>query len=240
MLHQNSSDKHKKQKYILNSPKLSIGMFSNQQSVISKLISSKIKGNIQQQNISRTTCEFRAATPISPPKSQSFSNKFNYNSLSQLSRVNSNCNLDNIQQDQNKQDETNAELGDVSIRLRNNDEDVINKVQKNLKSIGEQINKKKCSQINSFLLLSWQKQLNQNCEKLIKALSLQLNSSQNFYKPSFHYESVIQLQKQLNEEKKNRLLVEEQTSKIIQSQEQQIKQYIITIQMLEQELNLKE
>ncbi|CAD8164839.1 unnamed protein product [Paramecium pentaurelia] len=240
MLHQKNSDKHKKQKYILNSPKLSAGMFSNQHSVISQLISNKIKGNQQQQNISRTTCEFRAPTPISPPKSGSFSNKFNYNSLSQLSRVNSNCNLDNIQQDQNKQDETNVEQGDVSIRLRNNEEDVIQKVQKNLKLIGEQINKKKCSQINSFLLLSWQKQLNQNCEKLIKALSLQLNSSQNFYKPSLHCESVIQLQRQLNEEKKNRLLVEEQTSKIIQSQEQQIKQYIITIQMLDQELNLKQ
>ncbi|CAD8088240.1 unnamed protein product [Paramecium sonneborni] len=240
MLPQKSLEKNKQQKYILNSPKLSVGMFSNQPSLISQLISTKIKAKQQQLSISRTTCEFRAVTPISPPKSGPYSHKFNYNSLSQLSRVNSNGNLDNIQQEFNKQDETIHEQGDVSIRLRNNEEDVLQKVQKNLKLIGEQIYKKKSNQINSFLLLSWQKQLNQNCEKLIKALSLQLNSSQNFYKPSQHRESIIQLQKQLNEEKKNRLLVEEQTSKIIQSQEQQIKQYIMNIQLLEKELSLQQ
>ncbi|CAD8149200.1 unnamed protein product [Paramecium octaurelia] len=236
MLSSKTSSKTSKSGCIYNQ-KVSIGMFSKQSSIISQLLSTKAKQKFQQHKISKTTCEFqtfRAETPNSPNKATPFKTKYHFNTLSQLSKLESNNVSQNIQQAKQKNPDTSDDLGDVSITLRSPRDDQINKILKNLRFIGEQMTHKKLTQINSGLLQQWQNQLNDNCDNLIKILSSELNSSSNYYHPSIHVDA--QLQKQLAEEKKNRLLVEEQTSKIIQSQEQQIKQYIETIKLLEQKL----
>ncbi|CAD8066409.1 unnamed protein product [Paramecium sonneborni] len=236
MLNNKASNKPSKSNYF-NTPKVSIGMFSNQNQIISQLLSTKAKSQKQQHKVSKTSCEFqtfRVETPNSPSKTTPFKTNYHFNTLSQLSKLESNNVSRNIQQEKLKNQDTSADLGDVSIRLRSFEDDQINKILKNLKFIGEQMANNKLTQVSSNVLQQWQNQLNDNCDKLIKLLSLDINSASNFCQPSIHIDN--QLQKQLAEEKKNRLLVEEQTSKIIQSQEQQIKQYIETIKLLEQKL----
>ncbi|CAK79845.1 unnamed protein product (macronuclear) [Paramecium tetraurelia] len=215
-----------------NTPKLSLGMFSNQHSIISQLLSTKGKSQNQKHKVSKTTYEIqtlRADTPNSPNKSSPFKSKYHYNTLSLVSKMESNKN--NIQQEKQKIKDNSADLRDLSIRLKLCEDDQINKILKSLKLIEQQMTH---NQISQSHLQLWHNQLNQNCDKLMKILSLELNTSFNFYQPSTHIDT--QLQKQLLEERKNRLLVEEQTSKIIQSQGQQITQYIDTIKLLEQKL----
>ncbi|CAD8073185.1 unnamed protein product [Paramecium primaurelia] len=236
MLNNKNQSKMTKSNFF-NTPKVSIGMFSNQQSIISQLLSTKGKSQNKKHKVSKTTYEFqifRADTPNSPIKTNPFKTKYHFNTLSQLTKLESNNVSNNIQQEKTKNQDTSSYLGDVSIRIRSIEDDQINKILKSLKLIGEQMTHNKQTQINQIIMQQWQNQLNQHCDKLIKILSLEVNSSSNFYQPSIHIDN--QLQIQLTEERKNRLLVEEQTSKIIQSQEQQIKQYIETIKLLEQKL----
>ncbi|CAD8174337.1 unnamed protein product [Paramecium octaurelia] len=231
MLNNQSSSKMSKSN-CFNTPKVSLGMFSNQHSIISQLLSTKGRSQNYKHKVSKTTYEFqtlRTDTPNSPNKSSPFKSKYHFNTLSLVSKMESNNN--NIQQEKPKIQNNSADLGDLSIRLKLCEDDQINKILKSLKLIGQQMTH---NQINQSHLQLWHNQLNQNCDKLMKILSLELNIPPNFYKPSIHIDD--QLQKQLLEERKNRLLVEEQTSKIIQSQEQQITQYIDTIKLLELKL----
>ncbi|CAD8072268.1 unnamed protein product [Paramecium sonneborni] len=106
MLNQKCSNKTIKSNF--NTSKVSIGMFSNQQSIISQLLSTKAKQQKLQHKVSKTTCEFqifRAGTPNSPSKtipSIPFQTKYHFNTLSQLSKLETNNDSRNNQQEKQK------------------------------------------------------------------------------------------------------------------------------------------
>ncbi|CAD8101292.1 unnamed protein product [Paramecium sonneborni] len=230
-----------------------VGLFSSQNSLFASILSVKSRekdSKSQKQKNSQTHFEAatqRAVTPNNQNPSISFTTKYHLSNQPQKQKKKSN--LINKESFQSKISNLicsnkSADFDNLSSQIKESDDQEINRIYNNLKCINQKINSIKLNQLSQQILCSWQKVLASNCEKLIeinqqkKKIELgypQLIKSDSTSSQVFD-SSGLNLEKLLAEERRNRLLVEEQTSKIIQSQESEIKSYIEKIKQLEQKL----
>ncbi|CAD8083938.1 unnamed protein product [Paramecium primaurelia] len=232
---------------------LPVGLFSSQNSLFASIISVKNResnSKSQKQKNSQTHFEAatqRAVTPNNQNPSLPFTTKYHLSSQTQKPKKKSNLiNKESFQSKisnlicQNKS----ADFDNISSQIKDRDDQELNKIFNNLKWISQQINTIKVNQLSQQILSQWQKVLTSNCEKVIE-INKQKKKSEMEYPQLIKSNSSssqifdasgLNLEKLLAEERRNRLLVEEQTSKIISSQESQIKSYIEKIKQLEQRL----
>ncbi|CAK87469.1 unnamed protein product (macronuclear) [Paramecium tetraurelia] len=232
---------------------LPVGLFSSQNSLFASIISVKNReenSKSQKKKNSQTHFEAstqRAVTPNSQNKCIPFTTKYHLSSQPQKQKKKSNLiNKESIQSKisnlicQNKS----ADFNNMSSQCRDGDEQEITKIFNNLKCISQQINAIKANQLSQQILSQWQKVMTSNCEKLVELNKSKKKSEMecpqliksNSSSSQINDASGLNLEKLLAEERRNRLLVEEQTSKIISSQESEIKSYIEKIKQLEQRL----
>ncbi|CAD8093834.1 unnamed protein product [Paramecium sonneborni] len=233
---------------------LPVGLFSSQNSLFAQILSVKNtekNSKSQKQKYSQTHFEAatqRAETPNNQNPSISFTTKYHLHSQSQKLKKKSNLinkeSFKSIYSNlicQNKS----ADIDNLSSQNKESDDQESNRIYNNLKSINQQINTMKINQLSHQILYQCQKALTSNCEKLIEINQQKKKTELQGYPQLIKSDSSqsqvfdasgINLEKLLAEERKNRLLVEEQTSKIILSQESEIKSYIEKIKQLEQRL----
>ncbi|CAD8152064.1 unnamed protein product [Paramecium octaurelia] len=232
---------------------LPVGLFSSQNSLFASILNVKNreKNSIsQKQKNSSTRFEIatqRAETPNNQNPSMPFTTKYHLSSQPQKQKKKSNLiNKESFQSKisnllcQNKS----ADFDNLSSQIKEGDDQEMNRIFNNLKCVSQQINCIKPNQLSQQILSSWQKVLTSNCEKMIE-FNQQKKKSELGCPPLIKSDSSssqlfsasgLNLEKLLAEERKNRLMVEEQTSKIISSQESEIKSYIEKIKQLEQRL----
>ncbi|CAD8080644.1 unnamed protein product [Paramecium primaurelia] len=234
---------------------LPIGLFSSQNSLFASILSVKNreKNSIsQKQKNSQTHFELatqRAVTPNNQNTSIPITTK--YHLCSQPQKQKKKSNLINKESYQSKisnllcQNKS-ADFDNMSSQFKQGNDQEMNRIFNNLKFVSQQINGIKFNQLSQQILSQWQKVLTSNCEKIIE-INQQKKKSEIEYPQLIKSDSSssqmynnntsdFNIEKLLAEERRNRLMVEEQTSKIIQSQESEIKSYIQKIKQLEQKL----